>query len=354
MIIEDATTFAAMSKKPTAASGSLKELERRRKEVIKPILENPFTSGVLWPAVDPATAEKIMQYLSQLLSRHGNYLQMRQMKHQQMKQVGQKSQDKNMVVPPAPEEASKITVGFNSTVKRLEAQAAPNREKVFGKGKRKRGNREFERDEKKGGDKKSRVGTSESRGERDERLTSLTLTLTSSLTLSSSLTLTSLTLSSLTLTSSLPSALLSPPPFVGYVFVARSDITTSLLTDCFPQLVFSSSLSSTKRVKLIELPRGASSRLSAVLHTENVSIISLCEDWVEARPLFQLIQDNIADVEIPWLGQLLDIQSLDYHALNLGYVRTSVPIGKAKGGQQGHGQKKDQKNGQKKDQKKIN
>lgn len=278
------STFATMSRKQAAATGSLKDIERRRKEVLKPILDNPFTRGFEWPSVDPATSDKIMEYLTQLLSRYGSYLDMKRNSH-----------GKKIPVPP---EALKITVGFNSTVKRLETQAAPNREKILGKRKKPK--------------TKNTVIIEEAKLNCDESKAS---DLLSKRKVSSSL-------------ESIETS--SSTEIVGYVFVARADITTTLLTDCFPQLAFSASSSLTKRVKLIELPRGAVGRLSKVLHTENASIISLCEDWKEASPLFSLINESVKDIDIPWLEQIFDPEASNYHSLNISFLRTLAPVGKSK------------------------
>lgn len=266
-----------MSKKQAAASGSLKDLERRRTEVIKPILDNPFTSGFEWPNVDPATSDKILGYLTQLLSRYGNYLDMKRDSH-----------GKNVPVPP---EALKITVGFNSTVKRLEDQAAPNRERILGKKKHKKN----KKSKTKGTANEELSKTNEDSANTDENLFESKKT-----------------------------------PFVGYVFVARADITSPLLTDCFPQLTFSASSSLTKRVHLIQLPRGATNCLSKVLHTENASIISLCDDWSDASPLFSLIDKSVNFPNVPWLEQIFSPNASMYHSLNISLVKTEAPIGKPK------------------------
>lgn len=261
-------------------TGSLKDIERKRKEVIKPILDSPFSKGFEWPPVDPHTSDQIMDHLSQLLSRYGSYLEM---KHN--------NSGKNTPPPP---EALKITIGFNSTVKRLEAQAAPNREKILGKPKR-----------------KSTKRTSNTFDETTGEICGQKFDKTSDL-------------------DDANNSLMSTS-YVGFIFVARADITTTILTDCFPQLAFASSHSPSRRVKLVELPRGALGRLLKVLQTNNVTIISLCDDWNDAHLLFSLVRGKVPDVSVPWLEQLFDAKQSTYHKLNIAYLRTTAPLGKPKG-----------------------
>lgn len=217
------------------------------------------------------------------------------------------SHGKNIPVPP---EALKITVGFNSTVKRLELQAAPNRERILGK------------------PKKNKKRKSKNEASDVTPVSDLDSKNTEAIPPTSQATAT---------------ASSSATPFVGYVFVARGDITTSLLTDCFPQLAFSASSSMSKRVKLVELPRGAASRLSKVLHTENASIISLCDDWSEASSLFSLINESVKDVDVPWLEQIFDPSASKYHSLNISFLKTEVPVGKPKKNQKQMNREKKEK-----------
>lgn len=240
-----------MSKK-APGSGSLKDLEIRRREVFKPILDNPFTKGTSWPQVSDGTSKSIVEYLTQLLSNYGQYNQARKT-----------SKDKTI---PKHDLEDKITIGFNSTVRVLEEQAAPNRAKVL----KQKGRQE-------------------------------TATATK--------------------------------PYVKYVFVSKSDITTPLLTSNLPLLTFSASRSLQDRVKLIELPRGSLQKLLKVLGVDNVSIFSLRQDWVEGAPLFKLIDESIEDVEVPWLEALFTGEGpLDavYQKPDIRFLKTSAPVGKPK------------------------
>lgn len=252
--VQSSTTFISTMSQKTPGSGSLKDLDKKRREVFKPILDNPFTKGTSWPEVPNSVSKDIMEYLLQLLSSYGQYIQVK------------KTRKDHSIEPHELE--NKITIGFNSTVRKLEEQAAPNREKIL---------------------KSNEIQT------KKEDTTN--------------------------------------KHYVKYVFVAKSDITTPLLTSCFPLLTFSASKSLEDRVKLVELPRGAQEKLLKVLNVENVNILSFSSDWVEGAPLFKLIDANIVDVRVPWLEALFTHKgALDmiYQNPDIRFLKTSAPIGKPK------------------------
>lgn len=82
-----------------SSGNSLKEREKRQKQVIKPMLDNPFTS-VNWPFIDQALAADILQHL-RVLSQP-----LRQFIHQE------------------PLVRDQIVLGFNEVTKQLEKQAS--------------------------------------------------------------------------------------------------------------------------------------------------------------------------------------------------------------------------------------
>lgn len=242
--------------------------EIKRRDVLKPVLDNPYAAGSEWPQLESAVASQILDHLTSSLSQYGKYLELTK---------NEKNLEK---LPPKPIVADKITMGFNSTVKKLELQAAPNRDKVMGK--RKKNSKEE-------GVKRVKTGPEE----------------------------TSETASS----------------YVKYVFIAKSDIYPTILTECFPLLTFSASRSLKDRVKLVELPKGAMSRLSTCLNTENTGIISLEEDWAEGRALYDLIDKYVVDVEVPWLAGIFDcgipLEPV-FQKPRIKFLKTSAPIGKLK------------------------
>lgn len=240
-------------------AGSLKDLEIKRREVFKPILDNPYTKGYEWPETDPETAKTITEYLTQLLSGYGKYVEL------------QKSEGKAKAEKP--EICDKLTLGFNSTVKKLEDQAAPNREKLFCGEQNKRRKRQ------------KQPGSEATRS------------------------------------------------YVKYVFVAKSDISTPLLTSGFPLLTFCASRSLEDRVKLVELPRGSMAKLLKTLNTPNVGVLSLEEGWTEGKAMFDFINVHVPDVEVPWLQGIFDENpdvGAGYEKPVIRFLKTSAPIGKGK------------------------
>lgn len=248
-----------MSVKPGA--GSIKDLQQKKREVFKPILDNPFTKGLEWPSIEKSVSEKIIESLGHVLSGYGKYLEANKGKGGNGEQ---------------PEESVKITLGFNSAVQRLEDQAAPNRAKILG--------RKFKEKE-------------------------------------------------------------SKASYVKYVFVAKSDIVPELLTSCFPLLTFSASRSLQDRVKLVQLPKGSMGKLLRILRTSNVGIITFTDDWAPGKPVFDLVDQNVEDVPVPWLEGIFDENTLldgVYVKPQIKFLKTQVPVGHTKKKAKGAAQKQSQ------------
>lgn len=87
---------------------SLKQIEKRR-AVFKPLLENPFPA-VEFPFIEQELQGHILEFLLNQLQEVSLW-------------NGIKGDDK----PPKPEIVKELTIGFNSTVKCLEAQARPHK-----------------------------------------------------------------------------------------------------------------------------------------------------------------------------------------------------------------------------------
>lgn len=233
--------------KGDASKGSLKDIEQKRKQVYKPILDHPYTQGYEYPNIAPQFATSILDFLTSLLKSYGAYLELKK---------------KKGVKISVPDVHDKITIGFNSTVARLEKQAQPNRDRVYG-------------------------------------------------------------------TTSEP-----VEAYVKYVFVAKSDMSSSLLTSSFPILAYTASRSLEDRVKLVELPEGAMQRLSSALNTKNVGVLSLQRTWEEGKPLFDIIDKHVPDVNVPWLSGLFGEEGA-FEAPAIKFVKTSMPIGKRQAKGQG-------------------
>lgn len=95
-------------------SGSIKESSRKRRQVSKPILDNPYTQSNLWPFVEPSIAQNILDLLNILLSNVGHYNSITNAKA---------GGNRDSLKPQKPSICNKITIGFNSTMGVLEKQA---------------------------------------------------------------------------------------------------------------------------------------------------------------------------------------------------------------------------------------
>ena len=248
------------TKASNAISGSLKDTEKRRRQVFKPILDNPYTQTKLWPFISPELSNTILEHLSQILSNLGFY--------NGLLAEAKNNSSSKMKSTDIPEIRKEITIGFNSTIKALETQASRHRSRLV----------------KKKSHKKQRTS--------------------------------------------------DPAPYIKYVFVAKYDITPSLLTNPFPVLAYTSSTSANDKVKLIQLPRGSMSRLSSILKIENTGILGLSDNIDKAQALYNIIETEVKDVEVPWLGYLLseNDQKVDQQVQGVfrkpavKFLNTSAPI----------------------------
>lgn len=248
------------TKASNAISGSLKDTEKRRRQVFKPILDNPYTQTKLWPFISPELSNTILEHLSQILSNLGFY--------NGLLAEAKNNSSSKMKSTDIPEIRKEITIGFNSTIKALETQASRHRSRLV----------------KKKSHKKQRTSDS--------------------------------------------------APYIKYVFVAKYDITPSLLTNPFPVLAYTSSTSANDKVKLIQLPRGSMSRLSSILKIENTGILGLSDNIEQAQALYNIIESEVKDVEVPWLGYLLseNDQKVDQQVQGVfrkpavKFLNTSAPI----------------------------
>lgn len=129
--------------------------------------------------------------------------------------------------------------------------------------------------------------------------------------------------------------------YMKYVFVAKNDISTPLLTSMFPLLAYSASKSLEDRVKLIELPKGSMNKLLDVLHTPNVSILGISELWIGGKELFLLIDREIVDIDVPWLQGLFDGQLEVFQEPAIRFLKTKAPVGKRPGKKERQQKKKE-------------
>ncbi|RLV89628.1 hypothetical protein JA1_005066 [Spathaspora sp. JA1] len=98
--------------KKAGKASSLKELEKKKKQVFKPILDNPYTQSNTWPFIEPDLSTTILDFLDVLLSPIGKYKTSTALVKQQVQ---------------PPDIVNFVYHGFNSTVEALEIQAGVNR-----------------------------------------------------------------------------------------------------------------------------------------------------------------------------------------------------------------------------------
>lgn len=239
-----------MSGLKKSGANSLKESEKKRKQVFKPVLDNPLTQSNVWPFVEPEIGTSLVDLLQHLLTPIGRYNEAKK-----LQKVNGSKLDSSVSLE-QPSIQKEITVGFNSTVKALEDQAQQGR--------------------------KSRIEA----GNSDP-----------------------------------------PPKYIQYVFVAKFDISLALLLSPFPVLSYTASWSEGRRVKLVQLPKGSMAKLSSALKLENVSIIGIRANLSLASHLYELVDSNILDVEVPWLEGYLTGTASSYFAPPLAKVlATSAPV----------------------------
>ncbi|KAG7663855.1 POP3 [[Candida] subhashii] len=228
------------NKKAPKAS-SLKEIEKKKKIIFKPILDNPYTQSNLWPFIEPSIGSNILQLLEVLLSPIGKYNSL-------------DKDNKSKINPP--DIINEVKYGFNSIVEQLELQAKHFRGILINKN-------------------------------------------------------------------------IEQKKVIKYLFVCKYDITPTLLTSMFPVLSYTSSKDGQNRVKLIQLPRGSMEKLSLALNVSNTGIIGITEcELREAKPLFDLININVKDVEVPWLQGLFDPEANpQFAAPALRHISISAPVG---------------------------
>lgn len=236
---------------PNALSGSLKDLEKKRRQVFKPILDNPYTQSNTWSNIEPDVGNNIVDLLERLLASVGKY-----------NLLVKEEKDKSKL-PDKPEIYDQITLGFNSTVSKLENQAQTKFNKK----------------------------------------------------------------------------LIDEESSIRYVFVAKRDINPSIMTNFFPTLAYTASPSAT-RIKLVQLPKGTMDRLSKCLNKDNVGIIGLPGNIKDATSLYDIVDTNVEDIEMPWLADLLDGAGTNrFMKAPVKHIETSAPIMPKKNDQK---KKKDQ------------
>lgn len=116
---------------------------------------------------------------------------------------------------------------------------------------------------------------------------------------------------------------------IKYLIVCKYDITPQLLTSMFPTLCFTASKGSSDMVKLVQLPKGSMERLSNIIGVANTGILGLPGDVELAEPIYKLIDENVKDIEIPWLSNIFDSPGIFYQP-QVKQLQVKAPQGKKK------------------------
>ncbi|CCE72921.1 Piso0_000524 [Millerozyma farinosa CBS 7064] len=240
--------------KPKAlTSGSLKATESKRRQVFKPILENPYTISKKWPFIEQSTARTILELLESVLSPVGN--------HNEALQSAKSESERNQIRSNVPKVLREVTIGFNSTTNALENQSQMRRRISQTK---------KPKQDSKNTDRKN----------------------------------------------------------IRFVFVAKADMGSSVLSSSFPVLTYTASDSKKDLIKLIALPRGSTTTLSRTLKCEDCSVLGLTSNMEEAKPLYEILE-KIEDLELPWLDYLFEPHCSTYTYFekpSIQMVQTSAPI----------------------------
>lgn len=240
------------NKQKGLTSGSLKATESKRRQVFKPILENPYTVSKKWPFIEQSTARTILELLESVLSPVGN--------HNEALKNARSESERNQIKTNAPKILHEVTIGFNSTTNALENQAQMRRHILTKKPKQNSKN--------------------------------------------------------------------SNRKNIRFVFVAKADMGSSVLSSSFPVLSYTASDSKNDLVKLIALPKGSVTTLSRTLKCDDCSVLGLTPNIEDAKPLYDIL-DKIEDLELPWLDYLFEPHCSTYTYFekpSIQMVQTSAPI----------------------------
>lgn len=129
---------------------------------------------------------------------------------------------------------------------------------------------------------------------------------------------------------------------VKYVFICKNDISNSLLTQHFPVLTFTASKRVKTSIKLVQLPKGSSQRISQALGKENTTILGIPSDLEVHEGLFNLFE-QVGDISVPFLEGIFN-NEMHFNEPLINMVATTAPIvSKSDNKQKGKANKKQNK-----------
>ncbi|KAM3073710.1 RNase P and RNase MRP subunit [Clarireedia jacksonii] len=119
-----------------------------------------------------------------------------------------------------------------------------------------------------------------------------------------------------------------PARHVAAIFVTRSNLP-SILYAHLPQLIATASKVHPDKpaTKLVQLPKGAESRLTGALALQRVSFIGVLEGAPYCKALLELVRECVSDIEIPWLDE---VRKAEYLEVKINSIETSVGMMKSK------------------------
>jgi ribonuclease P/MRP protein subunit POP3 len=119
-----------------------------------------------------------------------------------------------------------------------------------------------------------------------------------------------------------------PNNHIAAIFVARSNLP-SILYAHLPQLITTASKAHPDKppTRLIQLPRGAESRLALALGLQRVSFIAILDGAPHCKALVDLVRECVSDIEIPWLDE---VRKAEYLEVKINSIETSVGTMKPK------------------------
>lgn len=105
------------------------------------------------------------------------------------------------------------------------------------------------------------------------------------------------------------------------LFVARQDIEPAILLSHFPLLT----LTSSPRVKLVQLPRSAMACLSDASGIAELGVVGVRSDCPDSAMLFQALE-KVDFASSAWASSREDQATSRYQALNVKQLMTSMPV----------------------------
>ncbi|ODV94916.1 hypothetical protein PACTADRAFT_50763 [Pachysolen tannophilus NRRL Y-2460] len=124
------TSGGQKKRKNQGQQGSLREAEIKKRQVYKPILDNPYTQSNNWPYVEPSVGKDILDLLCKLLEPLGNANRIAHSEKQRKQRRDENRQKEVVFKLEKPEILPYLTIGFNSTVEALELKSKLNRGEI--------------------------------------------------------------------------------------------------------------------------------------------------------------------------------------------------------------------------------